>query len=137
MGKRKSRFVKGSPEALEWGRKLAEAKKIKNASIKAGDTTVQTENTVTITKAGDTAVSDITEPVSREMELTKELQDGMPTKVEYTMYKPGLAKKHNDWNEKNKERIQEWKEIRRSLYPDDHNAANLENIRPTGVIEVK
>ena len=121
MGKRKSRFVKGSPEALAWGRKLAEAKKIKNASI----------------KAGDTAVSDITEPVSMEMELTKELQDGMPTKVEYTMYKPGLAKKHNDWNEKNKERIQEWKEIRRSLYPDDHNAANLENIRPTGVIEVK
>lgn len=138
MGTRKQRFVKGSPEALAWGKEQAEKRKAKKEAVN-----IFNGNSVTVSGEGAGTVdsciitgTDI-ESISREQELTKELQVGMPTKAEMRQGKIGMAGRHLRWGNKNADKIAEWKELRRGLYPDDHNAANLENIREEGVMEFK
>lgn len=114
--RKKARFKRGSPKAKEYMAKIRTKKKMGTVII-APSPMVTGSNTKFET------------PQEIEKRLTKELRRGMPTKSEMSTTPPGTIHKHLDWENRNRDNIARWKDIRRELYPDDPNAANLENIR--------
>jgi len=78
--------------------------------------------------------------VARERDLREEILIGMPTQEEMRRNPVGAVSKHTNWEERNKERIVEWKNIRRRLFvgghlhdnANDSDHANLELYRPSG-----
>lgn len=78
--------------------------------------------------------------VAREEELRTLILQGMPTQEEMRRNPAGAVDKHRLWEHRNKERIQEWKNIRLRLHasgaldelPDARSVANLEKYRPRG-----
>lgn len=149
--KKKGRFVKGSPEAKAYMASIrAKSKKKKDwqGTVTTNDGSKPITGTVTAHAPSLTVVREEEETIStvkktevpfyekpartleaEEKRLTGELQEDMPTKTEMATTPAGAVHRHINWEERNKDKIARWKEIRRELYPDDHNAANLENIR--------
>lgn len=76
--------------------------------------------------------SEIDTAIRREAELRDELTAGMPTQSEMRRCPPGAVEKNIAWRERNKHKIQEWKNLRLRLRPGDGDAANLERFRPDG-----
>lgn len=81
--------------------------------------------------------------VQRERELRDLIvADGMPTQEEMRRNPPGAVDKHMSWERRNKNRILEWKNIRRRLHATEcdggqvemaRDVANIETFRPAGL----
>jgi hypothetical protein len=78
--------------------------------------------------------------VKRELELREEITQGMPTQAEMRRNPTGVVDKLMRWNERNKFKVGEWKNMRLRLFesnalPNDigpRDVANLERYRPRG-----
>jgi len=78
--------------------------------------------------------------VAREKFLRESAAQGMPTQEEMRRNPSGAVDKHRNWESRNKEKILEWKNIRRRLHEggqiDDlsnaQDVANFERYRPSG-----
>ena len=78
---------------------------------------------------------------SRESELITAIKNGMPTQAEMRRNPAGAVDKHRSWEMRNKEKILEWKNIRKRLHasgaiddclPDSTDLSNIEMYRPAG-----
>lgn len=84
--------------------------------------------------------TDLDKAVKREKELREKILDGMPTAAEMRKAPPGALEKHMAWENRNKQNIEEWKNIRLRLHRSGALAsqyegsaiANLEMFRPQG-----
>lgn len=78
--------------------------------------------------------------LKRESELKAEWLQGMPTQEEMRRNPPGALDKHMQWEARNKQKINEWKNIKRRLWASgavdssasDRSVANIELHRPRG-----
>jgi len=70
--------------------------------------------------------------VAQERELRETILIGMPSQEEMRKNPPGAVAKHREWERRNKENVQNWKNIklRMNLGSDDQDIANLEAHRP-------
>lgn len=70
--------------------------------------------------------------VRRADQLLAEIVEGMPSQEEMRKAPPGAVDKHMRWEKRNKQKIMEWKHIRRRLTAgsSERDAANLEQHRP-------
>ena len=83
--------------------------------------------------------ADLDNAVAREKTLLGEILQGMPTQEEMRRAPPGAVDKHMKWEQRNKKRISEWKNIRKCLHvagnadvADAVDTSNLERYRPSG-----
>ena len=83
--------------------------------------------------------ADLDNAVAREKTLLSEILQGMPTQEEMRRAPPGAVDKHMKWEQHNKKRISEWKNIRKCLHvagnadvADAVDTSNLERYRPSG-----
>ena len=69
--------------------------------------------------------------IKRAEYLAVELKKGMPTRreMDHPAKCPGAVHKHLNWNERNKGNIKEYKNIQRTLEPQDPTAVDLEKFR--------
>lgn len=67
----------------------------------------------------------------RAKELEKSFTEGMPSYDEMWDLKhhPGAPQKNLNWQKRNARAIQEWKQIKRSLEPEDPTASSIETLR--------
>jgi len=67
----------------------------------------------------------------RAKELASSIQEGMPTRDEMRNLRdnPGAPFKNLEWQKRNAQKIQEYKQIMRRLEPGDPMASNIENLR--------
>lgn len=68
----------------------------------------------------------------REKELREEMLKGMPSREEMRKAPPGAVGKHMEWEKRNKQKLQEWKnlKLRINAGTDDPDVANFERYRP-------
>lgn len=76
---------------------------------------------------------------SRSDQLKTEILEGMPTQEEMRRNPPGSVDKHRRWENRNKAKLSEWKNIQLRMHqtgetdlPDATDVANFERFRPTG-----
>ena len=64
-------------------------------------------------------------------ELQGQLKDGMPSRheMDHPARHPGAVHKHLNWVGRNKENIKRYKEIQKTLEPQDPTAVDLERLR--------
>ncbi len=71
--------------------------------------------------------------VARSRDLLNDILVGMPSQEEMRKAPPGAVDKHMQWERRNKQKIQEWKNLQlRLTHGSEPEAANLERHRPTG-----
>ena len=68
---------------------------------------------------------------SEAKDLAERMREGMPTRDEMLRPEknPGAVMKHVNWDKRNKQNIQRWKQINRQLNPDDPTTSNIEKLR--------
>ena len=79
----------------------------------------------------------------KEAALRSEFTTGMPTQEEMRKKPPGAVDKHMAWEKRNKEKILEWKNLRRRLHVTgdaigaygDVDLSNVEMYRPRGGVD--
>ena len=82
--------------------------------------------------AGKISAAQKDKVASRAKELESQFTQGMPTRDEMWAKRgehPGIVRKQKNWEERNSQKIQEWKQLRRQLNPDDPTASNIERLR--------
>ena len=97
--------------------------------IKSLQTSLEAETPIPFNDA------DVDLAVRAERDLREDMvADGMPTRAEMRRCPPGAVAKHQHWEARNKEKIRQWKYIRRRLNigSPDRDIANFEQYRPTG-----
>jgi hypothetical protein len=69
--------------------------------------------------------------ISEARELEDKMQKYMPTREEmaHPERNPGAVQKHIKWGDRNKGNIQRYKEIMRTLEPDDPTATSIDRLR--------
>lgn len=68
--------------------------------------------------------------VARSKVLLNEVLEGMPSQEEMRKAPPGAVDKHMGWEQRNKAKIIEWKNLQLRLRPGERESANLERYRP-------
>lgn len=70
--------------------------------------------------------------VKKEAKLRSEILSGMPSQEEMRKAPPGAIGKHMAWENRNKDKLLNWKEIRLRMEPEstDPDIANFERFRP-------
>ena len=83
--------------------------------------------------------ADLDSAVARKEALLAEILQGMPTQAEMRRAPPGAVDKHMKWEQRNKPKILEWKNIEKCLHvtgdadaPEAVDTSNLERYRPSG-----
>ncbi len=83
--------------------------------------------------------ADLDNAVARGKTLLSEIVQGMPTQAEMRRAPPGAVDKHMKWEQHNKPKILEWKNIQKCLHAagdadvaDAVDTSNLERYRPSG-----
>lgn len=71
--------------------------------------------------------------VARRDELQAEILKGMPSHEEMRKCPPGAVNKHITWEKRNKDAINEWKNLQLQINrgTDDADIANIETLRPS------
>lgn len=78
------------------------------------------------------AADEIDRAVKREAELKEKILDGMLSQEEMRRCPPGAADHHRAWEDKNRDNIQEWQNIKRRMDCESGNqeSASIETFRP-------
>lgn len=73
------------------------------------------------------------EAIAKVAKLQEEITQGMPSKQEMRECPTGAIQKHTSWEQRNKKKLAEWKELqlRLNVGTDDPDVANFERYRPT------
>lgn len=76
---------------------------------------------------------DMDSAIRRSNELKEEILVGMPSQEEMRKSPPGAVDKHMRWEKRNKNKIEEWKnlQLRINHDSDERDIANFEKYRPT------
>ena len=74
------------------------------------------------------------ELLKESKKLEVEIRNGMPTRIHMERKVHGVVGQNTDWGKKNTHKISRWKDIQRTLEPDnfDPDLSNIERIRPLG-----